>query len=173
MIHCYAERSTDGILTTITLTNTVFFIILTVEMEFQSIDDLTSLFRQTVFLHQRHYSQFHRSQSSRQFQYNAALTIFQLFFAISCTHDTEEHAVHANWSLDHIRSIRLVQFRIEIFDALSWELLMLRQVKVRTWVDTFHFLEAEWHQEFNICSSICIVSQFIMIVVTIAGISKA
>ena len=49
---------------------------------------------------------------------------------------------------------------------------MLRQVEVSTRVNTFHFLESERHQEFNISSRICVVSQFIMVMITIACISE-
>ena len=40
-------------------------------------------------------------------------------------------------------------------------------------MDTFHFLETKRHQELNICSSIRIVSQLIMIVVTIVVITES
>lgn len=43
-------RSTDCILTTVTFSDTVFFIVLTVEVELQVVDDFTCFFRQTVFL---------------------------------------------------------------------------------------------------------------------------
>jgi len=173
MIDRHTVRSTNSILTAITLTDTIFFIILAMEMEFQVINNLTGLFRQTVFLYQRHNRQFHRSQSSRQFQNNTAFTIFQLFFAIRCTHDTEEHTVNTDRSFNYVRSIRLVQFRIKVFNTLAGELLMLRQVEVSTRVDTFHFLESERHQEFDVSSGICVMSQFIMIVITVACISEA
>ena len=50
---------------------------------------------------------------------------------------------------------------------------MLRQVEVSTRVDTFHFFESERHQEFDVSSGICVVSQFIVIVITVACISEA
>ena len=50
---------------------------------------------------------------------------------------------------------------------------MLRQVEVSTRVDTFHFFESERHQEFDISSGICVVSQFIVIVITIACIAES
>jgi len=50
---------------------------------------------------------------------------------------------------------------------------MLRQVEVRTTVNTFHFLEAERHQEFDIRSSIGIVSQLVMVVIAIMIIAEA
>ena len=50
---------------------------------------------------------------------------------------------------------------------------MLRQVEVCTGVDTFHFFETEWHQELDICCSISIVSQFIVVVIAVAGITEA
>ena len=40
-------------------------------------------------------------------------------------------------------------------------------------MDTFHFLETKRHQELDICSSIRIVSQLIMIVITIVVITES
>ena len=173
MIDCYTVRSTNSILTAITLTDTILFVILAMEVELQAVNNLTGFFRQTVFLYQRHNRQFHRSQSSRQFQNHTAFTILQLLFAIRCAHDTKEHTVNTDRSFDYVRSIRLIQFRIEIFDALAGELLMLRQVEVSARVNTFHFFESERHQEFDISSGICVMSQFIVIVITIACIAES
>ena len=173
MIDCHTVRSTNSILAAITLTDTILFVILAMEVELQAVNNFTGFFRQTVFLYQRHNCQFHRSQSSRQFQNHTAFTIFQLFFAIRRAHDAKEHTVNTDRSFDYVRSIRFVQFRIEVFDALAGELLMLRQVEVSTRVDTFHFFESERHQELNISSCICVVSQFIVVVITIACIAES
>ncbi len=75
--------------------------------------------------------------------------------------------------LDYIRSITFVGFRIEILYLLAGEFLMLAQVEIRTAVNTFHFLESERHQELDIRSSISVVSQFVMIVITIMVIAEA
>ena len=100
MIDCYTVRSTNSILTAITLTDTILFVILAMEVELQAVNNFTGFFRQTVFLHQRHNCQFHRSQSSRQFQNHTAFTILQLLFAIRCAHDAKEHTVNTDSVLD-------------------------------------------------------------------------
>ena len=142
-------------------------------MEFQVIDNFAGLFRQTVFLDQRHDSQFHRCQSSRQLQYHTCFAVFQLFFVISGTHHAQEHTVHTDRSFDDIRSIAFVDFRIEILDALAREFFVLAQVEIGTRMDTFHFLETERHQELDIGCCIGIVSQFFVVVETIVVIAKA
>ena len=48
-----AHRGADGILTTVTLADGVFLLILAHEVGLQRVDDLASLLRQTVFLDQR------------------------------------------------------------------------------------------------------------------------
>ena len=50
---------------------------------------------------------------------------------------------------------------------------MLRQVEIRTAVDTFHFFETERHQEFNVGSCIGIVCQLVMVVITIMVIAES
>ena len=49
---------------------------------------------------------------------------------------------------------------------------MLAQVEVSTRVNAFYFLESERHQEFDVGSSICVVSQFLVIVVTVMIIAE-
>ena len=94
------------------------------------------------------------------------------FFCISSTHNAKEHTVHTDRCFNNIRSIAFVQFRIEILDALATELLVLTQVKVRTAMNTFHFLESKRHQEFNVCSCIGIMCQFIVIMETVMIITE-
>ena len=50
---------------------------------------------------------------------------------------------------------------------------MLRQVEVGTAMNTFYFLETEWHLEFNIGCGIGIVSQFLMVMETIVLCTKS
>ena len=65
MINSNTIGSTNGILSTITLADTIFFIILTVEMKFQVVNDMLCYFRQTIFLYQWQDSKFDRSKWSR------------------------------------------------------------------------------------------------------------
>ncbi|CUP12822.1 Uncharacterised protein [Segatella copri] len=48
---------------------------------------------------------------------------------------------------------------------------MLRKVKIGTAVDTLYLLEAEWHLKLDVGSSIGIVSQFLVIVITVVLIT--
>ena len=50
---------------------------------------------------------------------------------------------------------------------------MLREVEVRTAVDTFHFLEAERHLEFDIGSRVCIVRQLLVVVIAVFVVAQA
>ena len=50
---------------------------------------------------------------------------------------------------------------------------MLGEVEVGTRVDTFHFLEAERHEEFDVSSGIGVVGQLVMVVVTVVVITEA
>ena len=62
VVHRHAEWSTDGILTTVTLTDLVFLLVLAVEVELQAVDNLTSLLWQTVLLREWEHCQLDRSQ---------------------------------------------------------------------------------------------------------------
>ena len=50
---------------------------------------------------------------------------------------------------------------------------MLAQVEVSTAVNTFYFLESEWHQEFDIGSGISVVSQFFVVMVTVVVVAES
>ena len=80
---------------------------------------------------------------------------------------------HTDRGLDYIRSVTLVQLRIEILDLFTGKLLMLTQVEIRTAMYTLHFLESERHLELDIRSGVSVVSQLLMIVITILLISQA
>ena len=112
-------RSTDGILTTVTLTDRILFIVLTIEVELQVVDDFAGLFGQTVFLDQRHNGQLHRCKGCRQLQHYAGFAIFQLFFTVGCAHNAEEHTVYTDRGFDNVWHIAFVDFRIEVLDALA------------------------------------------------------
>ena len=49
---------------------------------------------------------------------------------------------------------------------------MLREVKVGTRVDTLNLLETEWHIELDIGSGVGIVSQLLMIVITVHVVAE-
>ena len=143
------------------------------EVELQIVNDFARFFGQTIFLYQRHYGQFHRCQCSRQLQDNTGFTAIQRLFTVGSRHDAKEHAVYTDTSLDDIRGIAFVGFRIEILDVLAGELLMLGQVEICTAVNTLYFLETERHQELNVCSSISVVGQFVVVVITVMVITEA
>ena len=46
------------------------------------------------------------------------------------------------------------------------------QVKVRTAVNTFHFLESKRHQEFDVCSCVGIMCQFVVVMETVMIITE-
>ena len=66
VVNCNTVRSSDSILATIALADRILFIILATEIEAQHLHDLLGLFRQTVFLHQRQYSELDRRQRCGQ-----------------------------------------------------------------------------------------------------------
>ena len=83
---------------------------------------------------------------------------------VSVTHDAEEHAVDTYRSLDDVRRVAFAAFGIEIFDFLTAEFGVLREVEVRAGVDTLHFFESERHTEFDVAGCIGIVCQFFVVV---------
>ena len=173
MIHGHAVWSTDGILAAITLADRVLLVILAVEVELQVVDYLAGLFRQSVLLHERHHSQFHRSQCCGQLQYYASLAILQFLLLVCMTHDREEHTVNTDGCLNDIRSVALVGLRVEVFDALAREFLVLRQVEVGAAMDTLHLLETKRHLEFDVGGSVGIVGQLFVVVETIVLSSES
>ena len=125
MVYGDAERRTDGIVTTITLTDRILLFVSTLEVETQFVHDFMCLLRESIFLHQGEDGQLHRSKGSRQAEHHAAITTLELLFFVGMAHHTEEHAVYTDRSFDDIGSVAFVQFRIEIFNLLTTELSML------------------------------------------------
>lgn len=119
VVYGYAEWSTDGILTTIALSDRVLLVVLAVEVELQVVDNLASLLWQTVFLYQWHYGKLDRSKSCWQLQYYACFAILELLLVVCVAHDREEHTVDTDRGLDNVWSVALVGLRIEVFDALA------------------------------------------------------
>ena len=86
-------------------------------------------------------------------------------------HYAEEHTVYTYRCLYIVRYIALVLLWIEVLDRTAAVLLVLRKVKIGTAVDTLYLLEAEWHLKLDVGSSIGIVSQFLVIVITVVLIT--
>ena len=82
-------------------------------------------------------------------------------------HHAEEHTVNTDRGLYIVRHIALVLLRIEVLDRSAAVLLVLRKVEIGTAVDTLYLLEAEWHLELDVGSSVGIVSQLLVVVVTV------
>ena len=135
MVYRNTIRGTDRILTAITLTNRILLVVLATEVETQHIYNLLSFLGQAIFLHQWQYGQLDRSQGCGQLQYHTALAIRQCLLAVRTRHDAQEHTVYTDRGLDYIRSVTLVQLRIEILDLFTGKLLMLTQVEIRTAMD--------------------------------------
>ena len=87
-------------------------------------------------------------------------------------HHTEEHAVYTDRSLDDIGSVAFTQFRIEIFNLLTAELSMLREVEVGARVNTFHFFESKRHLKLYVTCCVSIVSELLVVVETIVFCAK-
>jgi len=68
MVNCYTEWCANCILTTIPLSDAVFFIVLTVKIIFKIVHNLTSHLRKTILLNQWKNSNLYRSQKCRKLQ---------------------------------------------------------------------------------------------------------
>ena len=143
------------------------------EVELQGFDDFACLLGQTVLLDERHHGQLHGSQGGGQLQHHAGFAVLELLFLVGSTHHAEEHAVHADGGFDDIRCIAFVRLGIEVLDVLAGELLVLREVEVGAAVDTFHFLEAEGHQELDVGSGVGIVGQLLVVVEAVVVVAEA
>ena len=88
-------------------------------------------------------------------------------------HDAQEHTIYTNGSFDDVWCVAFVCLRIEVFNLFAAEFGVLGKVEVRTAVNALHFLEAEWHFEFNVGSGVGIVSQLVVIVKTIVLCPKS
>ena len=164
MIDGDAVGRSDGILSAIALADGVFLVVLAVEVEAQVVDDFTSLFGQSVFLHQRQHGQFHGRERSRQFQNGARFAVFELFLVVGVAHDREEHPIDAYRGLDDVGHVALVSLRVEILDLLAREFLVLREVEIRARVDAFHLLETEGHLELDVGGGVGVVRQLVVVV---------
>ena len=119
MIDSDAERSTDSILTTITLADGILLLVLAVEIELEVLHYLLCELRQTVFLHERKHCCLDRCERSRDAEHNAGLTVLQCLLLVGMAEHCQNHTVHSDGGLDYIWSISPVLLRVEVFDFLS------------------------------------------------------
>lgn len=96
MVDSHAVWSTDGILTAVALADLVFLLILTVEVELQTVDNLACLLWQTVLLCEWEYSQLDWSKSCWQMEHGTCLAVLQLLLFVCVAHDREEHTVNTD-----------------------------------------------------------------------------
>ena len=82
MVNCNAERGTDGILTTVTLSDAVLLIILAVEVILEIIHDALRKLRKTILLDERQHCHLHRSKRCRNAEDNPAFAVFKLLLVI-------------------------------------------------------------------------------------------
>ena len=75
MVYGDAVGCADGILTTVTLTDRIFFVVSASEVKAETVLDLACFLWETVFLDEGKYGAFYRSQRSGQMQYNTAVTV--------------------------------------------------------------------------------------------------
>ena len=90
-----------------------------------------------------------------------------MLLLVARTHHAQEHTIDADGSLNDVRRVALIEFRIEVLDLLSAVLGVLREVKIRTAVNTLYLLESERHEELDIRSCVGIVSQLVVVVETV------
>lgn len=160
MIYCYAERSSDGVLTTITFSDGILLFVLAIEIVFEVVHNGLGQFRKTILLHERENGCLNRCDRSRNTHHYALFAVFQSFLLKRMAEHGQYHTVHTDGGLHYVRSIVLVSLRVEILDLLSGELLVVTQVEVGSAVYAFEFLESEWEVEFDVGGRISIVSQF-------------
>ena len=173
LVDSHAIRTTNGVHTTIALAYLVLLLVLAVEVETKLLHDFLCLLGHSVLLGKGEDGQLNRCQGSRQLQHDTTFAIGQLLLGIGVAHNTEEHAVDTDRGLDDVRSIALTGLRIEVLNLLTRIGSMLTEVEVGTRVDTLNFLETERHVEFDVCGSIGIVSQFVVVVETIVLSTEA
>jgi len=114
-----AERCSDCILTTVTFTDTVFFVVLDVVVELEQVFNFMGQFRQTILFHQRKNSGLYRSQCSRNAQHGTCLAIFQLFLFVGGRKNLQYHTVYADRGLDDIRYVAFAGFGIVILNLFT------------------------------------------------------
>ena len=144
-----------------------------IEVELQIIDNLACFLGQSIFAYQRHDRQLDRSELRREFQYDACLAVFELFFLVRVAEHAQRHAVDTDTGLNVIRRVAFVGFRIEILDLTTGVGLVLGQIKVCTTMNAFDFFETEGHLELDVGSCIGVMSQFFVIVEAIVLRTKA
>ena len=114
MVDSDAIRSADGILTAVTLADSVFLLIVCREIKLEVVDNLAGLFGQSVFLDKRKHGTFDRSQRRGQVKDDAGVAALEFLLLVARAEDTQEHAVDADRGLDDIGRIALVELGVEI-----------------------------------------------------------
>ena len=82
MVHSHAERSSDSVLTTVSLADAVLLVILVIEIIFDLINDFLSEFRKAVFLEQWKHSNLDRSERCRNTEHNSGFAALEFFYCV-------------------------------------------------------------------------------------------
>ena len=172
MVNGDANRGTNGILTTVAFADAVLLVVLYVVVELEEVLNFARLVRETVFLDERHDARLDRSEGGRKREHDTAVATFERLLLVGGAHDRKEHTVNADGSLDDIRGVALLGFRVEIFNLLATELGVLSEVEVGAAVDAFDFLESEWHFKLNVGSGVGVVSQLVVVVESIFVVTE-
>ena len=91
-----AVRSTDCILTAVTLADCIFLFIVCCEVELKLIDNLACFFRKTVFTDKRQHGAFHRCERCREVKHYAGVASGKLFFLVRGAEHAQEHTVNTD-----------------------------------------------------------------------------
>ena len=164
MVHGHAERGADGILPAIALADGILLIVLVGEVVLELVHHLLGHLGQAVLLHERHHGHLDRGERGGNLHHDALLTVLELLDGVGMGHDGEAHAVHADGRLDDVRGVGHILLRIEVFDLLAGELLVVPQVEVRAAVDALELLEAEREVELDVGGGVGVVGQLLMVV---------
>ena len=167
MVYRNTKRSSNGILPAITLSYRIFLVILAVEIIFQIIHNLLGKLRKPVFLYQRQHCNLNRSKCRMELKHNAALAILQLFLLICTGKHGQNCSVQPDRCLYHVWNITLVKFRVKILQFLARKLLMAPQIKVCAGVNALQLFKPKGKIKFNICCSIGIMSQFVVVMIPV------
>ena len=100
-------------------------------------------------------------------QYNARIVFLRVDnFLVVCLADKRQYrSVKPVGGLDNKRNKFFVSLGVEIFDLLTAVFLMPREVEIRAVMRSVYLAPAEREQEFDIASRLCVMGEFLMIVI--------
>ena len=164
-VYGYAERSSDLVLTTVSLADRSAFVVCSREFLGKIAVEFFGFFAESLFL-QGQYGNFIRCDKRMQVHYHTTVSAFEFLFFVSVAEQSEHHSLYAERRFDNVGYVFFTGIGIGVFHIFTADFSVSVEVEIGTVCDTPKFAPTEGEFEFEVGGCVGVVREFLGIVVT-------